>query len=229
MNAEENQVMETRAERIAWLKSERDRGLAEKISNLDENTIVLSKCLRIEKENEPVENRHSLPERSEALESFVSKSTLHVPFKLWGMKDTEIPKEIILHKTSGNAVEKKSSLYVQSQKNRNEEWTTGNKLRDSYFQVIDGCRKENLIDGVEKSLPLPQRSVLETQITGLPPRVSCPLQAMVHKPPVVRKVSCYGSSGTQHPEVGTVDTRVSVGCLRSTFMEKSISSSGQKV
>ncbi|GCB73386.1 hypothetical protein scyTo_0002517, partial [Scyliorhinus torazame] len=171
MNAEENQVMETRAERIAWLKAERHRGLAEKISNLDENTIVLSKCLRKEKENEPVENRHSLPERSKALESFVSKSTLHVPFKLRGMKDTEIPKEIVLHKTSGNAIEKKSSSYVQSQKYRNEEWTTGNKLRDSYFQEIDGCRKENLTDGVEKSLPLPQRSVLETQITGLPPRV----------------------------------------------------------
>ncbi|XP_078079915.1 supervillin isoform X3 [Mustelus asterias] len=229
MDSEERQLKETRAERTARFKAVRDRGLAEKMSNLDDNTIVLSKCPRKEKENEPLENRYSLPARDETLESFVSKSTFHVPFKLRGIKDTEIPKEIVLHKTNGNALEKKSSLYVQSRRSRNEGWTTGNKLRGSYFQEIDGSREENVTDGVEKSLPLSQRSVLETQITGLPPRVSHTLQATVHKPPVVRKVSCSDGSGTQRPELGMVDTRVSVGCLRSTFLEKSSSCSEQRV
>ncbi|XP_078385918.1 supervillin-like isoform X2 [Cetorhinus maximus] len=172
MHSEENQLTEARAECIARFKAQRHRGLAEKISNLAENTIVIAKCLRKEKEKEPLENRHSLPERSKALESFVSKSTLHVPFKLRGLKGTEIPKEIVLHKDSGNAMEKEGSLCVQSRNSRNEVWAAGKGLGDSHVQEIDGCYKENVTVGLEKSLLFPQQSsILETQITGLPPRV----------------------------------------------------------
>ncbi|XP_067869293.1 supervillin-like isoform X3 [Heterodontus francisci] len=173
MDSEKNQLTETRAERIARYKAERHREIAEKIGNLNENTIIISKCSRKEKENEPLEDRYSLPERSETVESFVTKSTLHVPFKLWGLKDTEIPKEILLHKTSGNAMEKKSSLNVQTQNTRNEGWTTGRRLSDFHCQEIEICSKKKVTDGLEKSLPLPQRSsVLETQIVGLPPQAS---------------------------------------------------------
>ncbi|XP_072417908.1 supervillin-like isoform X2 [Chiloscyllium punctatum] len=228
MEPEENVLTETRAERIARYKAERHRELAETINNLGEKTSVNSKSLRKEKENEPLENRYSLPKRSEALESLVSKSTLHVPFKLWGVK--ELPKEIVLHKTKENTMEKKSSFYVQSLNTRNEGWKSGYKLGDSHFHRIDVSRKEKVMDGLEKSLPLPQRSsILETQITGLPPRASCNPQASVHKLQAVRKVSFNSSNGTQHPVVGTVDTRVSVGCLRSSFLEKSSSCSEQKV
>ncbi|GCC18216.1 hypothetical protein chiPu_0017849, partial [Chiloscyllium punctatum] len=169
MEPEENVLTETRAEGIARYKAERHRELAETINNLGEKTSVNSKSLRKEKENEPLENRYSLPKRSEALESLVSKSTLHVPFKLWGVK--ELPKEIVLHKTKENTMEKKSSFYVQSLNTRNEGWKSGYKLGDSHFHRIDVCRKEKVMGGLEKSLPLPQRSsILETQITGLPPR-----------------------------------------------------------
>ncbi|XP_060704952.1 supervillin isoform X7 [Hemiscyllium ocellatum] len=169
MEPEENVLTETRAERIARYKAERHRELADKINNLGEKTSVSSKSLRKEKENEPLENQCSLPKRSEALESLVSKSTLHVPFKLWRVKD--LPKEIVLHKTKESTMEKKSSFYVQSLNTRNEGWKSGYKLGDSHFHRIDVCRKEKVMDGLEKSLPLPQRSsILETQITGLPPR-----------------------------------------------------------
>ncbi|XP_067825177.1 supervillin-like isoform X3 [Heptranchias perlo] len=230
MDPEENQPTETRAERIARYKAERRRELAEKIGHLDENAIVASKCSRKEKENEPLENIYSVPERSETLESFVSKSTLHVPFKLRGVKGAEIPKEVFLHSTSGNAMERKSSLYVQTQNTKNEGRAAGSKLSDSHFQEIEVCSKENVTDGLEKPLPPQQRSsILATQSAGLPSRASYTLQATIHKPPVVRKVSCYDGSGARHPDVGMVDTRVSVGCLLSTFLEKSSSCSEQKV
>uniref|UniRef100_UPI00398F1294 supervillin-like isoform X4 n=1 Tax=Pristiophorus japonicus TaxID=55135 RepID=UPI00398F1294 len=226
MDSEEAQLPGSRAERMARYKAERHREFAEKIANRDENTIIFSKCSRKEKENEPLEN----PERPETLENFVSKSTLHVPFKLRGVKEAEIPKEICLHNTSGNAMERKSSLYIQTQNTRNEGWATGSRFSNSQFQEIEARSKENVMAGLEKSQPFPQRSsLLETQIIGLPPRGSYTLQATIHKAPSVRKVSGYVGSGTPHPDVETVDTRVSVGCLRSTFLEKSSSCSEQHI
>ncbi|XP_072926787.1 supervillin-like isoform X4 [Hemitrygon akajei] len=167
MDAEENQLMETRADRIASVKADRRRELAERAGNLNKKVPAISKCSRKEKENEPFEKVYSDSER------FMSKSTLHVPFKLWGAKDTDFSKDILVHYTSGNSMERMSSLCVQNHNNRNEEMASGSKLDDSHLYEIEVCSKENVTGGLEKSLALPQRfSVLETQTIGLPPRPS---------------------------------------------------------
>ncbi|XP_062893287.1 supervillin-like isoform X3 [Mobula hypostoma] len=167
MDAEENQLMETRADRIASVKADRRRELAERAGNLNEKVAVISKCSRKEKENEPFEKAYSDSER------FMSKSTLHVPFKLWGTKDTDFSKDMLVHNTSGNSMERMSSLFVQNHNNRNEEMASGSKLGGSHLYEIEVCSKENVTGGLERSLALPQRfSVLETQTIGLPPRPS---------------------------------------------------------
>lgn len=164
MESEAKHLMETRADHIARYRDERRRQLADRIGNLNEKVTIISRCSRKEKENEPFEKVYSESEGS------LSKSTLHVPFKLWRAKDTAMSKEVLVRYTSGKSMERMGSLYVQQQNNMNEELAAESRLGDSHLHEIEVCSKENVADALGKPLALPQRfTILETQLVGLPP------------------------------------------------------------